>query len=275
MNYLYEAIEPTRLYIKKCSHCDLKYFGKTKSKDIGLYPGSGTYWSAHLNKHCAKPVHLWNSEWYYDKSITIFALKFSRINKIVESDLWANLKEEDGLEGGFVLTENSHRKRIETRKKNGTMNTNAPGSIQKAIETKRAKGVLNVQTPEVVKKTIESKIRNGTLNSNTPESIQKGIETKRQNGTLGKTNISEESIRKQIETKKKNGTIKRTKESLEKQRQTVYSRDNRFHTDKTKEKMRKPKVVVCCPNCGQQGGISQMKRWHFNNCRVTVDTHQE
>lgn len=275
MNYLYEAIEPTRLYIKKCSHCDLKYFGKTKSKDIDSYPGSGTYWSAHLAKHDAKPIHLWNSDWYYDKSITRFALKFSRINKIVGSNSWANLREEDGLEGGFVLTEDSYRKRIETRKRNGTLNTNTPESIQKAIETKRAKGILNVQTPEVIKKTLETKIRNGTLNSNTPESIQKGIETKKMRGTDRGWKRRHESIQKELETKIKNGTLQRTPESIEKQKQTVYSRDNRFHTEETKDKMRKPKKVVCCPKCGQQGGVSQMKRWHFDNCRVTFDNRQE
>ena len=95
-----ELLEPVRLYIKQCSHCNLKYFGKTKSKDIVSYPGSGTYWNDHLKKHNARPIHLWNSDWYYDKSISKFATKFSRINKIVESGEWANLKEEDGLEGG-------------------------------------------------------------------------------------------------------------------------------------------------------------------------------
>lgn len=101
MTYLYETIEPTRLYIKQCSHCGLKYFGKTKSKNIEKYKGSGSKWDKHLKKHNAKSIHLWNSDWYYDMSITRFALKFSRINKIVKSNKWANLKEEDGLDGGW------------------------------------------------------------------------------------------------------------------------------------------------------------------------------
>ena len=29
---------------------------------------------------------------------------------------------------------------------------------------------------------------------------------------------------------------------------------------------RKPKQIVC-PNCGQQGAVSVMKRWHFENCK--------
>jgi len=38
------------------------------------------------------------------------------------------------------------------------------------------------------------------------------------------------------------------------------------HTEDAKQKMRKPKALVVCPHCGSQGGISQMKRWHFDNC---------
>jgi len=63
MNYLYESLlAPTRLYIKQCPHCGLKYFGKTKSENIEKYPGSGTYWSNHLKKHKVEPLHLWNSD---------------------------------------------------------------------------------------------------------------------------------------------------------------------------------------------------------------------
>lgn len=101
MNYLYKSISPTRLYIKQCPHCDLKYFGKSICEDIENYNGSGTRWNNHLKKYKVKPKHLWNSDWYYDTSITRFALKFSRLNHIVEDKKWANLKEENGLEGGF------------------------------------------------------------------------------------------------------------------------------------------------------------------------------
>ena len=71
------------------------------SDKIETYPGSGTRWARHLNKHNVEPIHLWNSDWYHDTSITRFALKFSRINKIVSNNNWANLKEENGLDGGW------------------------------------------------------------------------------------------------------------------------------------------------------------------------------
>lgn len=101
MNYLYEALDkPTRLYIKQCPHCGIKYFGKTIVEDIEKYHGSGIYWSRHLEKHGVEPTHLWNSDWYYNTSITRFALKFSKINKISQSQNWANLIDENGINGG-------------------------------------------------------------------------------------------------------------------------------------------------------------------------------
>lgn len=133
MKYLYEALDkPARLYIKQCPHCGLKYFGKTVVENIEQYKGSGTRWRRHLEKHGVEPVHLWNSDWYYDKSISRFALKFSRINQIVKSTKWANLAEENGINGGNVLLSKTDdeikeiiNKRSETNiKKYGVSNIN-------------------------------------------------------------------------------------------------------------------------------------------------------
>lgn len=121
MKYLYEALlKPARLYIKQCPHCGLKYFGKTVVEDIKGYTGSGILWTRHLKKHGVTPAHLWNSDWYHDQSISRFALKFSRINKIVESQNWANLAEENGLNGGNLLlskTDDEIKQIVNKRKK--------------------------------------------------------------------------------------------------------------------------------------------------------------
>lgn len=119
MIYLYEAIKPTRLYIKQCPKTGLKYFGKSTRNDIEKYWGSGKKWIRHLNKHNVSPVHLWNSDWYYDSSISRFAVLFSHLNKIVESDDWANLKIEDGLEGGWdhVKWDSERRKKKSQERK--------------------------------------------------------------------------------------------------------------------------------------------------------------
>lgn len=116
MTYLYEALNtPARLYIKQCPHCGLKYFGKTAHENIKHYTGSGKRWLSHLKKHKVKPLHLWNSNWYHDTSITKFAVRFSKMNKIVESARWANYVEENGLDGGDTFSGKKHSK--ETRAK--------------------------------------------------------------------------------------------------------------------------------------------------------------
>lgn len=232
-----QSFVPTRLYIKRCH--GMWYFGKT-TQDPFKYTGSGVVWSDRLKKYGKDSVEtLWVSDAYSDPAVLQeVALAFSRENLIVESAQWANLKPENGIDGGFRLTESSHQKRMETRRQNGTVNTNTPESIAKSLATRAQNGTLNVQSDESIARQLETKRKNGTMNVNTAESVAKGIETKKRNGTYGVTNITPESIAKQMETKRLNGTTGKGK----------------------------PKAVITCPHCGKSGGNSQMKRWHFDNC---------
>lgn len=100
MTYLLEAIKPARIYIKQCPHCNKKYMGKHIGKNIESYKGSGVYWSDHLKYHKVNPIHIWNSDWFYDTSIVEYALNLSEEFNITESDDWFNLKPEDGINGG-------------------------------------------------------------------------------------------------------------------------------------------------------------------------------
>ena len=95
------SIPPTVLYIKQHSITGLKYFGKT-TKDPLKYKGSGTDWKLHLKEYGSEHIiTIWVSELYTDKdAIMEAALTFSRDNNIVESELWANQKIENGLDGG-------------------------------------------------------------------------------------------------------------------------------------------------------------------------------
>ncbi len=98
------------LYIATHNVTGKKYFGKTEKyfteEDLQKnYHGSGKYWTRHLKKHGNKDVTM---EIYQicslnesdDDYVKPIALKFSEENNIVESDEWANLKDEDGLVGG-------------------------------------------------------------------------------------------------------------------------------------------------------------------------------
>ena len=93
--------QPTYLYIKEHSVTGLKYFGKT-TKNPNSYHGSGKYWKSHIKIHgvtfvTTKWVKLFTS---YDE-ITEFATAFSEIFDIVNSNQWANLCPENGINGGY------------------------------------------------------------------------------------------------------------------------------------------------------------------------------
>ena len=99
------------LYIKTHQTTGLKYFGKTVQDDPYKYKGSGTYWKSHLKKH----GNLVDTEvlGYFTKDeVEPIALKFSKDNNIVESEEWANLIEENGLDGGAYgpISESTRKK---------------------------------------------------------------------------------------------------------------------------------------------------------------------
>jgi len=87
------------LYVKKCSHCDKKYFGKTYAKDPYSYSGSGVHWKRHLKAHDAfhQTIQIW--KFLSQAEATHFAEKFSSYNNIVESSEWFNLIPENALDG--------------------------------------------------------------------------------------------------------------------------------------------------------------------------------
>lgn len=61
-------------------------------------------------------------------------------------------------------------------------------------------------------------------------------------------------------------------EAVESRRLLTRKHNNQpWHTEETKSKMRKPKEKVQCMYCNTIGGISQMKRWHFENCKLKTN----
>jgi len=100
------------LYVKQCSHCGLKYFGKT-TKDYLKYKGSGHHWLRHIKLHGSDKVQTIEA-WTFDTQSEAykFAMDFSFKNDIVESKEWANLIPENGLDGNSseVITEKLRKK---------------------------------------------------------------------------------------------------------------------------------------------------------------------
>lgn len=95
-------MKPTYLYIKQHSITGLKYFGKTTKENPTEYIGSGIHWKRHIKKHGQEHIKtLWYHLFTDEKEMIEYALNFSKENNIVESEQWANLKEENGLDGGM------------------------------------------------------------------------------------------------------------------------------------------------------------------------------
>ena len=95
----------TYLYIKECSHCGLQYFGKT-AKNPYSYSGSGKVWKRHIKKY-GKDKITTTKVWEFENitECSTFAIQFSEKNVIVKSNKWANLKPENGLDGGAFCGE--------------------------------------------------------------------------------------------------------------------------------------------------------------------------
>lgn len=93
---------PTYLFVKQHNITGLKYFGKTTKKDPVSYKGSGKYWKRHIKKYGIYDIQtIWYKLFTDKNELVQFALDFSKRNDIVNSEEWANLKEENGLDGGM------------------------------------------------------------------------------------------------------------------------------------------------------------------------------
>lgn len=87
------------LYIKTHNKTGLKYFGKTANNDPHSYQGSGRYWKRHIAKHGYDVTTEILGCFENDEDCTKVAISFSIEHGIVNSPEWANLREENGLDG--------------------------------------------------------------------------------------------------------------------------------------------------------------------------------
>ena len=126
------------LYIATNNTTGLKYFGKTSryfsENSLQLnYHGSGLYWKRHINKY-GDDITMQIYGVFGIKEVEQIATTFSKKNNIVESNDWANLKDENGMDGspkGIVFTD-SHKENIGISSKKKFVNietSNATNSL--------------------------------------------------------------------------------------------------------------------------------------------------
>lgn len=94
-----KTFTPTYLYVKRHTKTGLFYLGKTKKNPLN-YLGSGLYWTRHLKIHGKYVETLWYNLYTDEEECRKIAMKLSIWFNVIDSELWANLKYENGIDGG-------------------------------------------------------------------------------------------------------------------------------------------------------------------------------
>lgn len=286
-----ENFRPTFLYIKQHSITGKLYFGKT-CKDPVTYMGSGLYWKDHITQHGKEHViTLWYCLFYDRDELNKFALKFSQDNNIVESQTWANLMDEDGIGGGgngqkrgFRHSEESRKLMSEKRnmylkgKPSPSLGTKlGPFSQERRLAHSQAikKWKLDNPEKELARKQKAINARRETYSQN-PELRLKHSQSGEKNGMFGVIR-PEEWKKTHSEFMKEHNPMKGRTGSLSPNfGKPPYNKGKtieELHGDKSDDVRRnisqaaKAREKITCPHCGKTGSISNMKRWHMENCK--------
>lgn len=165
--YTYQ-FKPTWLYIKQHKVTKMLYLGKTTAKDPHRYMGSGRYWKNHIKAHGKEyVVTLWCQLFNDESSLISAALELSRCFNVVQSSQWANLKEENGVDGGGTYSDESRNLMREARLRDGVTPPSRKGiprseeAKRKTSETLKGKNKYP-KTEEHKQKLREASIRNGS-----------------------------------------------------------------------------------------------------------------
>lgn len=137
-------MKTTYIYVKQAPS-GLLYLGKTV-KDIknnpSCYIGSGKYWKLHLksNQYTYKDIKTWILyETNNEEDLINMGVYYSKLFDVVNSDRWANLKEEDGTGGDTSQSKTKEqykdiaKKVVETRRKNNSYLTSDETKIKQRL----------------------------------------------------------------------------------------------------------------------------------------------
>jgi len=93
------------LYKKTHNKTGLKYLGKTTAINPHEYQGSGKYWESHIKKHGYDVTTEILRECHGNDEVKEWGLYYSQLWNVVESEDWANLREETGDGGAQIFTD--------------------------------------------------------------------------------------------------------------------------------------------------------------------------
>jgi len=221
-------MQKVTLYIAIHNKTGKKYFGKTakyfSEKDLQkYYHGSGVYWKNHLKKY-GDDVTMKIYKICNINEVEKEALRFSKENDIINSNEWANLKFENGLDGwGCGDANPSKFMTNEWKYKCG----NAFRNKKRPDHSKRMKG----QNNPMFGKNFQ---------------IKKAVEKAKMNSGKKYEEIFGEEKAKKIKNKLKK-ILKGKKHNLKEFK---------------------------CPFCCKIGKGPNMKRYHFENCKLNYNNKE-
>lgn len=267
------------LYIATHNVTNKKYFGKTirwitldEYRDVH-YHGSGTYWKNHLLKHgndvSIEIYGIFSSNKNDNNYVEPIALKFSEDNNIVESKEWANLRPENGLDGGSNGIDGQTLKEFYGEEKAKEI------KIKQSLYAKNRSKEHNAKISETLSGrtlTDEHKKNIGigsslALKGRTHEDIYGEEQSK-----ILKENLRNKKLNKTYEEILGYDLAKQTKNKKSETMRKIIESTNFIENVKAgmrsssaQEKMRKK---VKCPHCDKEGKMGPMSRWHFDNCKM-------
>jgi hypothetical protein len=256
----------TFIYVKQSPN-GLFYLGKTERNPYN-YMGSGTIWKKHIKKYnfTKKDIKTFILHKTNDKDDLIrMGEYYSKLFNIIENKNWANLRIENGDGGDTSMSPNYKKPPIMSGEKSWMKTDRA-----KKLFSDMFKGDNNpAKRPEV-----REKIRQKAIGR------KASIETKQK---LSESRIGENNS---FYGKKHKDVVKSIMKDKAKGRYTIDWFVSKFGEADGKlkyEEQRKNNVLkfnkgkanllkaltkeYTCPHCNKVGKGSNMKRYHFNNCK--------
>ena len=236
------TFKPTYLYIKQHSLTGKLYFGKT-TRNPETYLGSGIRWKRHIKEHGKEHVvTLWYCLFLDQESCTEFASMYSKQENIVESTNWLNLQEENGMDG--------HPPGVDNPNFTFKGRHHKPETLEKLASW--------IRTDELKHKIGAS--REGQSISNEHKlkisNYQKGRPKEYRQTKVNAYNL-------------KTGQYELIpKEIFENTKNTLFVGINSNLIPKTRRRKKYKRTTVICPHCNKSGSSSNMRRYHFDNCKL-------
>jgi hypothetical protein len=172
--------KPTWLYIKEHNQTGLKYFGKTTKADPFNYNGSGKYWKRHIKKYGNDVTTVWCQLFLTESELTDYALSFSIKNNIVESNEWANLKLENGLDGGSYTITNDTKIKMSLASTGRFWSDATKQKVSLARSSSPTRGMLGKKHSEETKQKIRNSEKGKVVSADTRLKISKNTPGKLQ-----------------------------------------------------------------------------------------------